>query len=122
MKILNQILIISCLLFFINSTCATDEDDTSYKYRKYEDCSGKSFDEEELEGRAYKCCHIEIETKALNQEKEVHLCVPITQSQFDNIKSTINQFLNETGAKEIEIDCKSNFIKFSIFSLILYLF
>ena len=120
MKSLNQIFMILCLFFFINSTCTTDEDDTSYKYRKYKDCSGKSFDENEIQGSAYRCCHVEIETKTLNQENEIHLCLPITESQFDNIKSTISQLKTETGANEIEIDCKSNFIKFSIFTLILF--
>ena len=122
MKIFNQIFIISCLYFFINATCETEEDDTSHKYRHYEDCKDRSFDEEELELNPYRCCHIETEYKTLNMEKDVHGCIALTQSQYDNIKRTISDFESEEGVEDVDIDCKSYFIKYGLFSLILFLF
>ena len=121
MKILNQIFIISCLYFFINSTCETDEDDISHKYRYYEDCKDRSFDEEELEFNAYRCCHIEKEIKTLNTEKEIHGCIPITQSQYENIKRTINDLESEEDVRDVDLDCESYFIQYGLFSMVLFL-
>ena len=121
MKIVNQIFIISCLYFFINSSCETEEDDTTHKYRHYEDCKDRSFDEEELELNAYKCCYMEKEIKSLNMEKDVHGCVALTQSQYENIKRTISDFESAEDVQEVDIECKSAFIKYGLFSLILFL-
>ena len=121
MKFLNQIFIISCLYFFVNSTCETDEDDTSHKYRHYEDCKDRAFDEEELESYSYRCCYMEIEIKTLNTEKDVHGCVALTQPQYDNIKRTINDFESVEGVHDVDIDCKSYYIKYGLFSLSLFL-
>ena len=121
MKILNQIFIISCLYFFINSTCETDEEDTAKKYRHYEDCKDRTFDEEELDLNPYKCCYMKKETKAMNVETEIHGCVALTKTEYDNIKKTIKFYESPEDVKDVDIDCKSYFIKYGLFSLILFL-
>ena len=121
MKMFIKIYIILCLFFIINSTCGTDEDDVSMKFRDYDDCKNRAFDSEELEENAYRCCHIEIETKTINTEKSVHGCIAITESQFNNIKQTVHQYEAASGVDEVDLDCESSYIKYGFFCLILFL-
>ena len=120
MKILKIIFIILCLFISINSSCATDEDETN-KYRNALDCKNKAFDSDEIEVGAYKCCYIEVEYKSLNSERETHGCTALTESQYNNIRQTIRTFEAQTGVYEVDIECKSSYIKYGLFLIILFL-
>ena len=120
MKIIIKLFLVLFLFSYINTTCATDEDD-QIRYRDSDDCENREFDSEEIGENAYKCCHMEIETKTANVEKSVHCCIPLTQSQFENIKQTVREYEAGDNVDEVEIDCKSSYLRYGLFLLVLFI-
>ena len=68
------------------------------------------------------CCLLEYTNK---NKKDVKYCTSLTQSEYDNIDSTITKRLALVEATELSsvygfsIDCYSYFVKFSILTLFL---
>ena len=120
MKVLKLFFILSCLYAFINSTCGTEEEDSNI-YRNYKDCMNRAFSSDEIEDGAYKCCYLEIEYKTTNTEREVHGCAALTQSQYENIRQTERAYEMEAGVDDVDIECKSSFIKLGILFFVLFL-
>ena len=68
-----------------------------------------------------KCCYIKYKYTEDSKEKEETGCHDITKAEYDDIKKTMEDL--EKGAeldnlKIIDLDCKNEYIKFSILSLI----
>ena len=120
MRSFEILLFISYLFVFINSTCETDEEDT-IKYRKYANCKDRSFDSDEINNNAYRCCYIEIETETANVDKKVHGCIAITKTQYDNLRATIREKEAVAGVDDVEIDCESSYLIYGLYSLFLFL-
>ena len=120
MKSLEILLFISYLFVFINSTCETDEEDT-IKYRKYADCKNRNFDSDEIYNNAYRCCYIKIETETANVDKKVHGCIAISQTQYDNLRTTIREKEAKPGVDDVKIDCESSYLIYGLYSLFLFL-
>ena len=120
MKLLKIFFILSCLYAFINSTCGTEEEESNI-YRNYKDCMNRTFSSDEIEDGAYKCCYLEIEYKTTNTEREVHGCAALTQSQYENIDQTERAYEMEAGVDDVDIECKSSFIKLGILFFVLFL-
>ena len=119
MNIFKLILICSSWFSFINTTCRTDEDDI-IRYRNYKDCKDRVFDSDEIEDNAYKCCHIEIETETANVENSVEGCIPLNETEFNNIRQLIKFYESQPNVDDVDIDCKSSYIKFSLISLVTF--
>ena len=120
MKHLKIFFILSSLYAFINSTCGTEEEE-SYRYRDYKDCINRAFSSEEIGDGAYKCCYLEIEYKTTNTEREVHGCVSLNRTQFENIRQTERLIEMEAGVDDADIECESSFIKLGILFFALFL-
>ena len=114
MKHLKIFFILSTLYAFINSICETEEEE-SYRYRDYKDCINRAFSSEEIENGAYKCCYLEVEYKTVNTETEVHGCVSLNRTQFENIRQTERILEMAVGVEDAEIECESSFMKLGIF-------
>ena len=112
-------LILICLFSFIKTTCITDDDDP-IRYRDYKDCKDRVFDSDEIENYAYRCCHIEIETETANVENSVEGCIPLNENQFNNIRQLIREYESQPNVDDVDIDCKSSYINFSLISLVTF--
>ena len=78
------------------------------------DCNGRSLDKDD--GEAY-CCLIKAKYEGVKRDS----CIPITQSEYDDIKGLIKELENsdELDLDDVSVDCGSNYIIISLFSLIL---
>ena len=78
------------------------------------DCNSRSLDKED--GEAY-CCFIKYKYEGVKLES----CIPVTQGQYDDIKGFIKTLENsdEMDLDDVSVDCGSNYIIISLFSLIL---
>ena len=94
------ILLLSC----VNSKCQGKEEASSVK-----DCKGKTLEE----GYKY-CCYVD----AGDDDK---VCVPLTQDNYDNIKDYIKKIEEGENVKIKNLDCKSNYLKFCLISLLVIL-
>ena len=74
---------------------------------------------------AYKCCYAEIKFKGDGKSETEQYCIPITKESYDDIADitdSIEDAFSELNMEtELSIDCSSNYIIISIFSLILLL-
>ena len=118
MNILKLILLCLSLFSLINTTCTTDDDDP-IKYRDYKDCKNREFDSDEIQDNAYRCCHIEIDTETSNVEHSIEGCIPVNQSQFNNIGQLIREYESQPNVEDVDIDCKSYYIQFCLINLII---
>ena len=119
MNILILIIICSILFSFIYTTCTTEEDDP-IRYRNYKDCMNREFDSEEIENNAYRCCHIEIEIENANVEQSVEGCIPLNQTQFNNIRQLIRELESQDYIDEVDIECKSSYFKSCLIILVIF--
>ena len=119
MNILILIIICSILFSFIYTTCTTEEDDP-IRYRNYKDCMNRAFDSEEIENNAYRCCHIEIEIENANVEQSVEGCIPLNQTQFNNIRQLIRELESQDYIDEVDIECKSSYFKSCLIILVIF--
>ena len=78
------------------------------------DCNSRSLDKED--GEAY-CCLI----KYKYQGTKLESCIPATQDEYDDIKGFIKTLENsdELDLDDVSVNCGSNYIIISLFSLIL---
>ena len=120
MKTLDIIIISFYLLSFIKSKC-TLETETS-KIRDSGDCKDRSFDEEEIENDAYRCCFLRMETDRIDYVGKEYSCVAITQQAYNDIKNYKKQLEAQIGIDKVKIDCKSSYFNYGLLSLFLLLF
>ena len=93
------ILLLSC----VNSKCQGKEEASSVK-----DCKGKTLEE----GYKY-CCYVDA-------GDDGKTCLALTQDDYDNIKDYIKK-IEEDNVKIKNLDCKSNYLKFCLISLLVIL-
>ena len=75
-----QFLIFTILVIYIYNECAT-----SINIDKYKDCTSRTFSVvEKLLGYVH-CCYI----NGVSENEEIKRCIPLTQSNYDNIEETI---------------------------------
>ena len=65
------------------------------------------------EGKEY-CCYLKAKSGIIG-------CFELTKAQYDNIEDTISELEKEAGngEKVEKLDCKNDYIKFYLFSLLL---
>ena len=75
----------------------------------------------------YRCCFLEEKYTMAGQSAESKTCTPVTETQYQNIKTIIDTA--EAAAKaagatgiSIKIDCASKYLVSSILTLLLFLF
>ena len=116
-----KIIFISFFLFsLINSTCQPEEENN--KIREPEVCNKRAFNEEEVNSQAYKCCYMTQKVDLNSRKGKDYSCIYITQNDYNNIKELIKQYERETGIDDVDIDCKSTYIRFALLSLLILLF
>ena len=112
MKSIHIFLFLFSLVYIHSESCESTKNPSSAK-----DCQNK-----EISSSASYCCYIKIK----HSTGEINYCVALTQNLYNNIKSTKNGYeflynLVYTDCKVKKLDCKSSYLKFSLFSLILLL-
>ena len=96
--IMIAILLVSC----VNSKC------NEKKASSVKDCKGETLDE----GYKY-CCYVDA-------GDDGKVCIPLTQDDYKNIKDYIKK-IEEDNIKVNKLDCKSNYLKFCLISLLVIL-
>ena len=119
MKIIDVIIIFFCLFSFSNLTCSSE--DQEIKIRGKGDCNQRSFNEEETNNGAYKCCFLKEEIDTITQKGTRYTCVAISQNDYNNIKDVVKQYKSHSGVDDVSIKCKSSYLQYGLFSLILLL-
>ena len=119
MKIFNLVFITFCLISYINSTCQPDEENN--KIRDKDDCIKRTFSEDETSKSAYKCCYMKQKKDDYNFKGKEYSCITLTQNDYNNIKQVIKNLESSNVIKDVDIDCKKSYLKFSVFSLLLIL-
>ena len=89
-------------------------------YVKAQECSGRVDDEEKCfykktQGSYTHCCYFE-------PSDENGYCKEITDDQYENIKKYKDYMRTVEKDEDLEIDCSSGFLTFSVLSLIALLF
>ena len=92
------ILLLSC----VNSKCGEK------KANSVKDCKGETPEE----GYKY-CCYVDA-------GDDGKACLALTQDDYDNIKDYIKK-IEEDNVKVKSLDCKSNYLKFCLISLLVIL-
>ena len=118
MKIFKQTLLIFCLLSIIKSTCSPENE--SSKIRKDKDCRDRSFDQNEIDEGAFRCCYLEVEMDSIDFNGKKYSCVAINEAQFNNIKSYKKSMENQSGIDKVKIDCKSSYIHYGLLIVFFY--
>lgn len=103
MKFYQIILFVSLILYIYSEDKECGGDASSAK-----DCKDLKVEE------GYHCCYV----KGKQNNKEVSMCIPVSQAHYDKIKDYIKE-LKDGGAEVKKLDCKSYYLKFSILSFIL---
>ena len=93
------ILLLSC----VNSKCR-EKEASSVK-----DCKGETL----KEGYKY-CCYVDA-------GDDGKACLALTQDDYDNIKDYIKKIEEGENVKVKNLDCKSNYLKFCLISLLVIL-
>ena len=75
----------------------------------------------------YRCCYVKTSGKVAGQSAEIQICAPITEEIYKNIDDYIKKSKEEAKQEGIEVDkisvdCRANYLVFSLLSLILFLF
>ncbi len=117
-----QILFISSvILITIKSLCTPEEEEliSASKIRNYEDCERRATSGELWEYGAYKCCYLYYKVDTDNYNAKVHTCMMITQTEYDNIKDTVDIYERDNNVKGVKIKCNSSSIHLGLFYLLL---
>ena len=120
MKIYQILLISLCLLAFISSTCQPDEENN--KIREDDDCINRQLSEQEKSSTYTRCCFIRRKLDDNTRKGKEYSCIAITENDYKNIKKLVKQMEGDTGIKDVDIDCKATFIKYTLLSIYLLLF
>ena len=120
-KILDKIIIILTILSFINSICNTEDEEVA-KIRDTDDCSKRSFTDDETNEGAYRCCLVEKEVDRVDFYGTEFSCIALTANDYDKVKDLVDTMEKENGVDDVSIDCNSKYIKFGLLSLSLLLF
>ena len=120
-KILDKIIIILTILSFINSICNTEDDDVT-KIRDSEDCTKRSFSDDETYEGAYRCCLVEKEVSRVDFYGTEFSCIALTANDYDKVKDLVDTMEKENGVDDVSIDCNSKYLKFGLLSLVILLF
>ena len=120
-KILDKIIIILTILSFINSICNTEDEEVA-KIRDTDDCSRRSFTDDETNEGAYRCCLVEKEVDRVDFYGKEFSCIALTATDYDKVKDLVKTMEKENGVDDVSIDCNSKYLKFGLLSLSLLLF
>ncbi len=113
MKLIIKSILLLYLFIEIYSDC--DPELETVKVRNAKDCIERSFTEEEIEDKSFKCCHIKRIIDSISYKGEEHKCVALTTYEYENIQKTIISYQNSNDIKEVKIDCYTPFISFNLF-------
>ena len=105
--------------FILTFVFCDDEDSSEVQYCDAEVSASKVKDCENLKlgDEGYKCCYF----KGKIENENTNTCIPITKSQYDDIKKTIKDFEKDSGNEVDKLDCNSSYLKYSLISLLLIL-
>ena len=117
-KIFNEIIIIITLFYFINSICNTEEDDIS-KIRDAEDCNRRTFTEDEITEGAFKCCLVEKKVDRIDFSGKEFSCRVLTSEEYNKVKDLKKTLEKERGVDDVDIDCKSKYLKYGLLSFVI---
>ena len=118
-----EILIIFCLISFIYSICEIEEgEDETRKIRDKDDCTKRTFTEEEAYNGGYRCCMMKKKMDTNLYEGDIYSCIAVSSAQYDDIKNFVKEKEKEQGVKKVKINCKSSYLHFGIIIFILLLF
>ena len=120
MKVLEIIFIACGVISFVYSTCEPDEENN--KIRDKDDCTKRTFSEEESLNEAYKCCYMRQEIDSTVFKGKRYQCIAVTLHQYNYIEDLIKQYEAESGIDDVEIKCGSSYIKFGLLFLAIFLF
>ena len=120
MKVLETIFIAFCVISFVYPTCEPDEENN--KIRDEDDCTKRTFSEEEAADEAYKCCYMRQKIDSTVFKGKRYQCLAVTLNQYNYIKDLIKRYEAESGIDDVKIDCRSSYIKFGLLFLALFLF
>ena len=119
MKIIDIIIIFFCLFSFSNLTCSSEDEEI--KIRGKDDCNKRTFSDVESNEGAYKCCYLEEEIDTITQKGTRYSCIAISQNDYIKIKDVVKQYESYNGVDDVKIKCKSSYLQYGLFSLILIL-
>jgi hypothetical protein len=105
-----QFIVLLGLIIYTNSTCY------SISVESKKTCHNAAFSNVELIAGYKYCCH-GLYTAG---QSRLAFCKPVTQSQYDNIESFM-QDLQKEGYNNLSFDCKSHYLEFGLLSLLLLL-
>ena len=115
MKIYQVLLILLCINYIYSVTVDCRRVENPSK----ETCNAGLSEEDKERGYKY-CCFVRYKELGDNEEKTE--CEPITEYQYKNIDEYVKFYkLFEIKSDDFNIECGSNFFKFSFLSLILLL-
>ena len=120
MKVLEIIFISFCVISFVHSTCEPDEENN--RIRDEDDCTKRTFSEEEALNEAYKCCYMRQKLDSTIYKGNRYQCLAVTLNDYNYIKNLIKQYEAQSGVDDVKIDCESSYIKFGLLFLTLFLF
>ena len=104
-----QLIVLLGLIIYTNSTCYSLSVDSK------KTCHDATFsDIEKFAGYKY-CCH----GLYTSGQSRIAFCQPVTQSQYDNIESFMQDIKKE--GYDLSFDCKSHYLEFGLLSLLLLL-
>ena len=117
MKALYALLIILLLSLYKAETTCTD----TTKPSKASECNSRT-----LETNQYRCCFLYMKATVMSITSENQKCLPVTQTEYLNIKqviTTTKEMAEKTGVKidKIDIDCSSSYLYISLLALIIFL-
>ena len=115
MKGYQVLLALLCINYIYSVTlrCAYNENASK------ETCNAGLSDDDKNDGYMY-CCYLRY--KIYTEQKEEKRCKPVTEFQYKNIDYLLKYIkIFELGSDDINLECGSNFFKFSFLSLILLL-
>ena len=115
-KTLFLLLVIWLISYSYQSEC----DDKEEGAKKAKDCKDLK-----VSDGMYKCCYVKSEGEYDGKKEKGEYCDEIDETNYNRIKDYIKDW--EDGAKEYKLDikkfdCSSNYLLFSIMSLIILLF
>ena len=116
MKALYALLIILLLSLYKAETCLS-----TTKPSKASECNSRT-----LETNQYRCCFLYMKATVMSITSENQKCLPVTQTEYLNIKqviTTTKEMAEKTGVKidKIDIDCSSSYLYISLLALIIFL-
>ena len=121
MKILKVLFILMLSFKIIITTC--ESDDNYDPLASSSSCPKRTFDENEIDDNAYKCCyfHSTCPDVDLDGQKEgTNHCAPVTKIDYDQIDEAI-KIAKGLGCTDVKISCISSYLKLSLIYLILML-